>query len=107
MHQLTWTSDAIIFVLVVVAVCASLLVAWWRFPNKNQPSLTRWRQLVLRFGLIGNTLSIALLCSFLILALLAEYGAMGIRFSLVDRHQFCHCAARRVRTRCVGFPGDG
>jgi len=74
MHRLTWASDAIIFVLAVVAVCASLLVAWWRFPNKNQPSLTRWRQLVLRFGLIGNTLSIALLCSFLVLALLAKYG---------------------------------
>lgn len=75
MHQLTWTSDTIIFVLGVAAVCASLLIAWWRFPNKNQAPLTRWRQLVLRFGLIGNTLSIALLCSFLVLTVLAKYGS--------------------------------
>jgi len=40
----------------------------------NQPSLARWREVVLRSGLIGNTLSIALLCSFLVVALLAKYG---------------------------------
>lgn len=74
MHQLTWTSDAAIFVLVVAALCASLVIAWWRFPSRNEPSLTRWRQVVLSFGLIGNTLSIALLCSFLVLALLVKYG---------------------------------
>jgi hypothetical protein len=74
MHQLTWISDAAIFVLVVAALCASLVIAWWRFPSRNQSSLTQWRQVVLRFGLIGNTLSIALLCSFLVLALLVKYG---------------------------------
>jgi hypothetical protein len=74
MHQLTWTPDATIFVLAVAAVGVSLCVAWCRSPHKNHDSLNRWRQVVFRFGLIGNTLSIALLCSFLVLALLAKYG---------------------------------
>ncbi len=69
-----WTSDAVIFVVVVAATCGSLLVAWWRLPNRNRLPLNRWRQLVLRIGLIGNALSIAFLCSFLVLALLAKHG---------------------------------
>lgn len=107
MHQLTWTSDAIIFVLVVAAVCASLLIAWWRFPSKNQLPLTHWRQLVLRFGLIGNTLSIALLCSFLFLALLAKYGVSRSSWQLLGAFSFLFCIALSLATALFGAFGRG
>lgn len=106
MHRLTWTSDAIIFVLVVAAVCASLMIAWWRFPNKNQPSLTRWREVVLRFGLIGNTLSIGLLCSFLVLALLSKYGASR-SLQLLGAFSFLFWIAFSLATVLFGAFGRG
>ncbi len=72
MHELTWSSDATIFVLVVAAVLVSLLTAWWF--ARDQSSLSSWRRVVFRSGLIGNTLSISLLCIFLVFALLVNIG---------------------------------
>jgi len=76
-HELAWASDAVIFILVVVALCVSLVVAWRRSRGDNQHSGTRWRTIALRLALTGNTLSVALLCIFLILAMLAKFGMLG------------------------------
>lgn len=74
MYQLMWTSDEALVVLPLASVCASLTLAWWRFRSGANLTLSRWRRVVLGCGLVGNTASLALLLSFLLLTLLVKHG---------------------------------
>ena len=68
------TSDEALFVLLVGSLCASLIFAWWRFRRGANLTLSRWRRVVLGCGLVGNTASLAVLLSFLVLTLLVKHG---------------------------------
>ena len=73
MHKLMWGSDETVFLLVVLALTVSVIVAWVRFLKHGTPELTRWRRRTSLVGLVGNTFSLGLLLGFLVLALLAKY----------------------------------
>ncbi len=70
------------FVLALTGLCVSVTAGWWRFPDQGHLVLSRWRRTVLRGGLVGNTLSLALLLSFLVLSLLVKHGMPGYAYLL-------------------------
>lgn len=60
--------------LILGALCLSVTVAWWGFRGGNGPTLSRWRRLLFRCGLVGNVVSLVLLLSFIVHAQLIWYG---------------------------------
>lgn len=71
MHQLSVNSDEILFVLALAITCASVVVAWRRL---SKLALQRWRRLVLKWGLLGNTASLVLLLGLLLFIFLLKGG---------------------------------
>jgi len=105
MFQLAWTSEAIIFGLVVAAVCASLSIACWKRAT-DLAALTRWRQLVMSLGLIGNMVSIVLLCVFIALAVLAKLGTTS-SWRLLGAFSFLFWIAFNLASALLGAFGRG
>jgi len=53
-------SSWIEFGLLILGLCLSLAIAWWRYYRMNRLDLRMWRKRTLRFGLVGNTVSLVL-----------------------------------------------
>ena len=65
------SSDGAAIILILIIVCVALIFAWWRRPRLT---LIRSRRIALDCGLVGNTVSLALLVIFLGLTLLVNHG---------------------------------
>jgi hypothetical protein len=106
MHELKWVSDETVVVLVLVALCISVILAWMRFPKRGTLELTRWRRTASLLGLVGNTLSFGLLLGFLVLALLARYHNSNY-FHLLWAFSFLFWIGFSLTTAVCGVFGRG
>ena len=106
MYQLRWSLDDALFVLAVMVLCVSLIVTWWRFRDTRYPQLSSWRRIALRCGLLGNTVSLVLLLSFIALALFLRQ-AMPRYTHLLWAFSFLFWIAFSLATVLCGAFGRG
>lgn len=66
-------SEGVVLALTLIAVCVSLVAAWWRFELAGSAGLLRARRFLFRCGLIGSTASLLLVLAFTMHALLIKH----------------------------------
>ena len=105
MHKLNWSFGDLLFVVAVSAVCIGLAAAWWRFRD-TRSQMIRWRRITLCSGLLGNTISLAVLLGFLALSLL-QSEAMLRHPGLQVIFSFLFWTVFSFATALAGASGDG
>ncbi len=67
--------ETTLYIVLLVGVAASAVVAWWLSFSAKRPELRSWRRWLLLVGLIVNTASLALFLSVAFQAVLVSRGA--------------------------------